>query len=167
MGAGWNTGVRAATGRHVCFIDADLQYEPEDVARLYTALVDSGADVAQGCRVTATSVRDSRYVLSRGLNLILNAAFGMRLRDNKSGFILARRETVLRILEHRYRYRYFQALLLVSAHARGYRVHEVETAFGPRRRGQSFMSGLPLEVILGCLADVAKGLVEFRLARQR
>jgi hypothetical protein len=62
----------------------------------------------------------------------------MRLRDNKSGFILGRRETIAHVLQHRYRYRYFQALLLVSAHAKGYRVHEVDTAFGPRRRGQSF-----------------------------
>ena len=165
MEAGWNTGVAAATGAHVCFIDADLQYEPEDVARLYAALHESGADIAQGCRVTSRSVRDSRYVLSRGLNLILNLAFGMRLKDNKSGFVLARRETLRRVLAHRYRYRYFQALLLVSAHAKGYRVHEVETAFGPRRRGHSFMSGLPLKVILGCLEDVSKGLIEFRLAR--
>jgi glycosyltransferase involved in cell wall biosynthesis len=167
MEAGWNTGVRATSGVYVCFIDADLQYEPEDVARLYAAMRESGADIVQGCRVTPTSVRDSRYAFSRGLNFLLNAAFGMRLRDNKSGFILAKREVVLHVLQHARRYRYFQALLLVSAHAKGYSVHEIETAFGPRRRGQSFMSNVPLKVIAGCLADVLNGLLEFRLASRR
>jgi len=166
MEAGWNTGVQAAQGACVCFIDADMQYEPEDVSRLHTAFRAGSADIVQGCRVTPSSVRDSRYVLSRGLNLILNLAFGMRLRDNKSGFILGRRETIAQVLRHRYRYRYFQALLLVSAHAKGYRVAEIETAFGPRRHGQSFMSNLPVKVVWGCLLDVVKGLVEFRLFRK-
>jgi phenylacetate-CoA ligase len=162
MEAGWNTGVDAARGTYVCLIDADLQYQPEDVARLHAEIVASGADVVQGCRITPGSARDSRYVLSRGLNFILNRAFGMRLRDNKSGFVLARRETLRHVLEHRRRYRFFQALLLVSAHAKGYSVREIETVFAPRRRGQSFMSGLPVKVVAGCLLDVLNGVMEFR-----
>ncbi len=165
MEAGWNTGIRAARGEHACFIDADLQYQPEDLPRLWAALQQGGADLAQGCRVTPRTVRDSRYVLSRGLNLILNAAFGMRLRDNKSGFVLGRRAALQHVLEHRRPYRYFQALLLVSAHAKGYTVREVETDFLPRRRGQSFMSNMPWRVVWGCLVDVGRGLLEFRLGR--
>ena len=44
----WATGTAAATGRFVCFIDADLQHRPEDVITLYDALQASTADVAQG-----------------------------------------------------------------------------------------------------------------------
>lgn len=165
MEAAWRTGVAAARGRTVCFIDADLQYAPEDVARLFAALAESGADIAQGSRVTPQSVRDSRYLFSRGLNLLLNTAFGMQLKDNKSGFVLGRREVIAHALEHRRRYRYFQALLLVSAHAKGYRVHAIPTEFGPRCRGQSFMSKVPLRVVWGCLLDVLGGLMEFRLRR--
>jgi phenylacetate-CoA ligase len=165
MEAGWNTGLRAARGAYACLIDADLQYQPEDVPRLWTEMRASGADIVQGCRLTPGSAKDARYLWSRGLNHLLNLAFGMRLRDNKSGFVLARRETLLHALEHRRRYRYFQALLLVSAHAKGYRVSQIETVFAPRRRGQSFMSNMPVRVIWGCLLDVLNGLVEFRPPR--
>lgn len=167
MEAGWNTGLRAARGTYACLIDADLQYQPEDVPRLLAACREPGTDIAQGCRLTPGSARDVRYLWSRGLNHLLNRGFGMRLRDNKSGFVLARRETLLHALEHHRRYRYFQALLLVSAHAKGYRVREVETVFAPRRRGQSFMSNVPLRVIWGCLLDVANGLLEFRARRPK
>jgi len=166
MEAGWRTGVAAAHGRTVCFIDADLQYAPEDIARLYQALADSGADIAQGSRVTPRSVRDSRYLFSRGLNLLLNVAFGMRLEDNKSGFVLGRRDVIAHALEHKRSYRYFQALLLVSAHAKGYRIHSIPTEFGPRRRGQSFMSNVPVKVVWGCFLDVLTGLLEFRFGRR-
>ena len=44
-------------------------------------------------------------------------------------------------------------------------VREVETDFLPRRRGQSFMSNMPWRVVWGCLVDVGRGLLEFRLGR--
>ncbi len=166
MEAAWNTGLVAARGVYACLIDADLQYQPEDVARLFAEMRAAQPDLVQGCRLTPGSARDARYVWSRGLNWLLNLAFGMRLRDNKSGFVLARRETLAHVLEHRLRYRYFQALLLVSAHAKGYSVREIETVFAPRRRGQSFMSSMPLAVIAGCLRDVLYGLLEFRARRR-
>src|SRR5262245_42943419 len=31
--AGWKSGVAAASGRLVCVLDADLQYQPEDILR--------------------------------------------------------------------------------------------------------------------------------------
>src|SRR6201988_3020400 len=34
IAAGWKTGVAAARGRLVCILDADLQYQPEDILRL-------------------------------------------------------------------------------------------------------------------------------------
>jgi glycosyltransferase involved in cell wall biosynthesis len=165
---GWGTGVSSATGALVCFIDADLQNHPEDVSRLYDRFVEGGIEIVQGRRIPADGVRGARYLLSRGLNTLLNLVFGMRLSDNKSGFILAKRSTVAHILEHRFRYRYYQALLLVSAHAKGYRIAEIDTQFGRRTGGRSFMSGaVPVKVIWGCLVDIAKGFIEFRILKPR
>lgn len=167
MEAGWRTGAKAARGKFVCLIDADLQNPPEQIWRLYQEIVFSRADVVQGYRSSVGRLRDSRYVLSRGLNAILNTVFGMNLRDNKSGFVIAHKEVLLDVLRHRLRYYYFQSLLTVSAASKGYSIREVETLFESRLAGQSFIKGMAVGTICKTLIDVTKGLYEFRLSTKR
>jgi phenylacetate-CoA ligase len=163
----WRTGLARARGHYVCLIDADLQYQPEDIDRLYRELRFSHADVAQGCRSSVGRLRDSRWILSRGLNILLNTCFGMRARDNKSGFVLCRRVVLEAILSHRFHYRYFQTFITVSAHAKGYTIREIETVFESRRQGRSFIPATPIGVIWWALIDLIKAVVEFRLLPQR
>ncbi len=165
--AGWRTGLRAARGAHVCFIDADLQNPPEDVWRLYHELQFSRVDLVQGTRSTLVRERDSRYFLSRGLNVLLNLLFGMRSADNKSGFILGRKEILEDLMRHRFTYRHYQTFIGVAAHVRGYSVREVETLFEKRLAGSSFMSSFPFRVVTGVFVDLAKAVVEFRVVRKR
>lgn len=167
IAAAWDTGIARATGRYVCFIDADLQYLPEDVSRLYREIQASHADVVQGYRSSIGRLRDSRFLLSKGLNLLLNLLFGMSLRDNKSGFVIGLRETLTEVLHRRFRYRYFQTFITVSAHAKGLTVREVETLFESRLLGRSFIPRVPVRIVIGALLDLAKGLVEFRLRPKR
>ena len=87
----------------------------------------------------------------------------MKHRDNKSGFALTRKEVMLDILRHRFKYRYFQTFIAVAAHAKGYSMREVETLFESRQVGKSFMARFPLRVVLWCLVDIAKAMVEYRL----
>ncbi|MGE0492690.1 MAG: glycosyltransferase [Vulcanimicrobiota bacterium] len=161
--AGWRSGLAASKGDYVCIIDADLQYLPEDVGRLYRELQNSGADLVQGVRSSIGRSKDNRYTLSIGLNVLLNSLFKMHLRDNKSGFILCRREVFADILSHRYDYAYFQSLITVAANARGYSIREVETLFNSRLVGESFIAKFPFKVISGVLVDLGKAFVEYRL----
>lgn len=167
IAAGWDSGVARAEGEYVCLIDADLQNLPEDVWRLYREIRFSHADLVQGWRSTFGRERDSRYLLSKGLNLLLNTLFDMDARDNKSGFVIARRETLQDVLHRRYDYHYFQTFITVAARAKGYSIREVETLFESRLLGESFMPSFPVRVVLRCFVDLAKGLVEFRFARRR
>jgi phenylacetate-CoA ligase len=165
--AAWETGLDRARGSYVCLIDADLQYQPEDIDRLYRELRFSHADVVQGWRTSIGRRRDSRWLLSRGLNVLLNLFFSMRSRDNKSGFVVCRRVVLEEILSRRFRYRYFQTFIMVSAHAKGYTIREAETLFEDRRQGRSFMGTVPIGVIWRVLVDLIKAIVEFRVWPQR
>ncbi len=165
--AGWRSGLQAAQGIYVCFIDADLQHLPEDVHRLLREIQHSHVDLVQGYRSAVGRLKNSRYILSKGLNFLLNTLFGMKLRDNKCGFILSRKEVLEDILPHRFHYRYFQTFITVSATWKGYSVRSIETMFESRLLGESFLSRFPVRAVLWSFVDLAKALVEFRFARKQ
>lgn len=160
----WKTGLKAARGEYVCLIDSDLQNLPEDVWRLYKEINNHHYDMVQGNRSTIGRLKDSRYILSRGLNWLLNTAFGMNSRDNKSGFVITRKETLEDILGFNYRgYFYPQSFIAVSAHAKGYSIKEIETLFQSRLLGESFITKNPLKPVILSFYDLYKAFLEFRL----
>lgn len=163
MAAAWRSGVEAARGAAIAVIDADLQYQPEDVLRLYRKMMESSADVVQGWRSSVGRDRDARYWLSRGLNTILNTAFDMKLSDNKSGFVCCAREVMLDLLSYRGRYNYWQSFIMVAAHAKGYSYCEVETLFENRKQGKSFLDGRAYRASLASLVDVSRAFWEYRV----
>jgi len=161
--AGWRSGLEASKGRLVSIMDADLQNLPEDIWRLYREIRNNQVDLVQGYRSSIGRLKDGRYISSIGLNFILNFCFKMKARDNKSGFIMCRREVMADILRHRFRYRYFQTFITVAAKAKCYTIREVETLFEPRYLGKSFISKFSPKVYFWALWDVLKALVEYRI----
>jgi phenylacetate-CoA ligase len=166
IAAGWRTGVGAARGKLVATIDADLQYQPEDLLRLRRAFYEHSVDVVQGWRSAVGRRKDQRYHLSRGFNHLLNRVFGMELQDNKSGFVLSLREVMLDLLTYSGSYFYWQSFVLVAAHAKGYSYKEIETIFEQRRQGQSFLEGTAVRASLKSFVDVAKAAWEYRVDRR-
>lgn len=167
IAAAWKSGLDIATGRYVVVMDSDLEYLPEDIHRLYRHLGYSNADVVQGWRSHIARPRDIRYVVSRTLDVLLRRLFRLPLFDSKSGFFICERAAFAHILERRFAYHHFQTLVMVSAHHKGYRIEQVETLYVDRRLGRSFFSAFPVRVIVQTLADLAKGLIEFRMLSAR
>jgi phenylacetate-CoA ligase len=164
LAAAWRSGADKSRGASVAVIDADLQYRPEDVLRLYGKLTESSVDVVQGWRSPVGREGGTRYWLSRGLNTILNTTFGMNLRDNKSGFICCAREVLLDLLTYTGSYAYWQSFIMVAAHAKGYTYTEVETLFENRKQGKSFLDGThAFKVSAINTLDISKALWEYRI----
>ncbi len=160
----WRTGLETSTGEYISIIDADLQYQPEDVLRLFRELEDTQVDIVQGWRSVVGRERDQRFYVSRAFNKILNATFGMNLQDNKSGFICCAREVFADLLTYDGSYAHWQSFIMIAAHAKGYEYREVETLFETRKAGTSFLDGTrTLEVSAQSLVDVAKATIEYRL----
>jgi len=163
IAAAWKTGVVAATGRLVAVLDADLQYQPEDLLRLRRELEAASVDIVQGWRSPVGRDKGPRYYYSRGLNSMLNLAFGMDLQDNKSGFILTAKEIFEDLLSYRGNYAYWQSFIMVAAHHKGYTYKQIETLFEPRRAGTSFLDNAPIKAVAKSFVDIARAVGEYRL----
>jgi phenylacetate-CoA ligase len=166
LAAAWRTGVAATRGTHVAVLDADLQYQPEDVLRLLRTLLDHSVDVVQGWRSAVGREKGNRYYLSRGFNALLNGAFGMNLQDNKSGFVCCAKEVMQDLLTFEGSYHYWQSFIMVAAHAKGYSYREVETLFENRKQGTSFLEGKAYGAAAKSLVDLGKAVWEYRFNRE-
>jgi phenylacetate-CoA ligase len=160
--AGWKSGCAAARGRFVLTTDADLQYTPEDLPRLWREMQKGGAELVQGWRIAHNFKSTTRWLLSVCFSFFLNRLFGTRLRDIKSGFILYTREAYRESLEYQGPYRYFQHFVTINAVSKGLRIRQVPVIFEQRHAGRSFITS-PLLFSLRSLGDLPRAFVEFRL----
>ena len=161
----WRSGAAVARGKLVATIDADLQYQPEDLLRLRRELYEHSVDIVQGFRSAVGRQQDQRYHLSRGFNSFLNATFGMSLRDNKSGFVMCSREVLQDLLTYKGSYFYWQSFIMVAAHVKGYSYKEIESLFEQRRQGTSFLEKTAQIAAVKSLVDVGKAAWEYRVSQ--
>jgi phenylacetate-CoA ligase len=161
----WKDGLEAAQGRYVAVIDADLQYQPEDIARLYGELTFAHSDLVIGARSPIGPWGRRHNVWRDGLAWLLSFLFGTRFKDPKTGFFLCPWGILADILGHRDRYRLFQTFVTVAAVAKGYTVREIEVLYTERRVGTSFVPHFPLRLALVTLGDLPRAFAEFRLRR--
>ena len=128
-------------------MDADGSHRPQDLPKLLAALDEQRADLVLGSRwVSGGRVVNwpkSREVLSRGGNLYVRLATGMKLRDATGGFRAFRRSTLEGLgLEGVESAGYcFQVDMARRAVRAGFRVVEVPITFVEREFGVSKMSG--------------------------
>jgi phenylacetate-CoA ligase len=166
ISGGWLSGLAKSRAPLVAITDADLQYAPEDLPRLYQILKREGADVVQGWRIAKTFKGWYRYALSLAFSLMLNRLFGMNLRDIKSGFLCTRREVFGEMLKTRYRYRYLQHFIVVNAASKGYSVRQEPVLFWDRHAGESFIRS-PFAFGARSLTDLPHAFWEFRVLNRR
>lgn len=160
--ASWFDGTSHACGEFVCLIDSDLQNPPESVFEMLNVLVDSKVDLVRAVRKPVSDVSMQRFIMSRVLNYLLNRSFGMNSHDNKSGFVIASKQDMIKIVSPRGQYRHFQTFIGAAANFHGLTTKEIDTAFFDRRAGVSFMRGKTIRVIFEVFMDVSKAKRDYR-----
>jgi glycosyltransferase involved in cell wall biosynthesis len=129
--AALTAGFRSAAGGLVFTLDADLQDDPAEVPR-FLAKLDEGYDVVSGWKKTRHDPWH-KVIPSRVFNAMVSTLTGCRLHDHNCGFKLYRSEVVREVDIYGELHRFVPVL----AHARGFRVGEIEVHHRPRRHGAS------------------------------
>jgi glycosyltransferase involved in cell wall biosynthesis len=131
----------AATDRTwLILFDADLQHHPDEFPR-YLAKLQEGWDVVTGRKVGAY---DKRHI-SGVYNFLSRRIFDVPVSDLNS--MKAFRREILEGIHLRHDWHRF---FVVLAHARGWRMTEIDVALYPRRAGESKYRG-PFRIVVGVL----------------
>lgn len=157
----WKIGLKNSDGELACFIDGDLQTNPNQISLLLRSFENNNCDIVKGSRYDFIEKLSFRKIYSILLNYILNFLFMMKSSDNKSGFVLGRTEDLTDILSFKRKYFYGQTFISVSAFSKGYTILEHPSIFEKRKNNTSFIQLFPLKLIFLVLIDIASAFFEF------
>ena len=123
----------------VAFCDADGEYDPAELERLVTPILDGRADYVVGSRFAggARRMRAHRLAGNVVLSRMLSAAAGRHLSDGQSGY-RALSAAAARSAEIIHDFNYAQVLTL-DLLAKGFRYAEVPISYRHRTEGRSFV----------------------------
>ena len=127
-------------------MDCDFSHNPEDLERLYKAVVD-GADVAIGSRyISGINVINwplGRVLMSYFASMYVRIVTGMKIMDTTAGFKCYRRKVLESIEFEKIKLigYGFQVEMKFTAYKFGFKVVEVPIVFTDRKEGTSKMSG--------------------------
>lgn len=162
--AAFYVGFRAARGELVASLDADLQNDPEDIARLLAELDRTGADFVQGDRSAARRKGDAWI---RQFTSIIGRAFrkgllGDSIRDTGCSLRVFKREIALQLpLQFKGMHRFIP----VTARQLGYTVVELPVGHHHRHSGETkYGAGISKRAIPGLIDCFA---VRWMRARRR
>jgi dolichol-phosphate mannosyltransferase len=140
-------------------MDADFSHNPDDLARLYAACKEQGADLAIGSRyingVNVVNWPMGRVLMSYFASSYVRFVTRMKIRDTTAGFKCYTKKVLETIELDKIRFigYAFQIEMKFTAWKHGFKIVEVPIIFTDRTEGQSKMSkGIFKEAILGVLS---------------
>ena len=135
-GAALHTGFAAATGDIVIIQDADMEYDPNEYARVIEPICNDEADVVYGSRFAETKRYDDAYKQNIAANLFLtrlsNLFTGLKLTDMDTCYKAFRREIIqsIELKEKRFG---FEPEITAKLASRKVRMAEVPISYFPRK----------------------------------
>jgi glycosyltransferase involved in cell wall biosynthesis len=132
-GSAIRAGIELATGDIVLIQDGDLEYDPNDYARLLEPIVGGQADIVYGSRflVQPVAMALPNRVANRVLTAAANLLYRAQITDEATAY-KAFRLTVLRRFHLACRRFEFCPEVTAKARRLGYRIHEVPVGYNAR-----------------------------------
>lgn len=100
-GAAIRSGIQAATGTFIAFQDADLEYDPRDLARMLDVIQGGAADVVYGSRFAGLDAKQVspfwHRMVNRALTAYSNLFTGLRLTDMETCYKIFPKSLLVRI----------------------------------------------------------------------
>ncbi|MGI8909320.1 MAG: glycosyltransferase family 2 protein [Rubrobacteraceae bacterium] len=143
LGAALRTGLRAAVeagADAVVYLDADLEYSPEDIPRIMEPLISGRADYVLGSRFPrgAPGMKPHRWIGNHVFTALLSLLAGRRIFDGQTGMRAFSREAA-DVAEIVHDYNYAQILTL-DLLRKGMRMEEIPVSYRVREHGESFVN---------------------------
>jgi len=137
-GSAIRTGIKNATGDYVVIQDADLEYNPQDIARLAEVVMKKGAQVVYGTRLNrlphfSKEERRPRFLLhyigNRFLSLLTSILYGQWVTDMETCYKLFPRDTTLQLNAKGFE---FEPEITAKLMKKKYRIYEIPIKASPR-----------------------------------
>ncbi len=139
-GSAIRKAIGLATGDLCIIQDADLEYDPNDIAQLLQPILDGDADVVYGSRFAASRYRRVLFfwhtIGNRILTLTSNAFTNLNLTDMETGYKVVK-TSILKSIPIRSNRFGMEPELTAKLAKRGCRIYEVPISY----RGRSYQEG--------------------------
>lgn len=156
LGAAVRTGLEAAVeegAEVVAYLDADLEYRPEDIPALVEPILAGRADYVLGIRSSGSRMRLHRRLGNAFFTMLLGLLAGRPVTDGQTGMRAFSREAAASA-EIIHDYNYAQVLTL-DLLRKGFRLEEVPIRYWVREHGESFVGwSYPLRVLSAILREI-------------
>lgn len=139
-GAAVRTGIEKATGEYIIIQDADLEYNPEDIARLIKEVLDKKGEVVYGTRLKRLphfekEEKSGRFLLhyvgNKFLSFVTSLLYGQWVTDMETCYKLFPKRAVSHIRLNAKGFE-FEPEITAKLMKAGYKIHEVPIQTKPR-----------------------------------
>jgi len=161
LGTAYIHGFKWAMAREYDYVfemDADFSHNPEDIERLYAAVIEQNADVVVGSRycqgVNVLNWPMSRLLMSYYGSMYVRFILGIPVKDTTAGFMCYSKKVLQTVDFSKIKHvgYGFQIEMKFNAHKLGFKIVEVSIVFKDRILGTSKMSaGIFKEAIFGVI----------------